>query len=72
MYLIGINLLATSDSMDSIFLIYSKQSFLTNNANVLRNSDDDVPNEPEVKFFLQLSASRPDGIDPPILTLLPS
>ena len=58
-----INLHAANDSRDSEFIIFSKPSLLTNSTNALRISDDAVLNERDVNFFLQLSASRPDGPD---------
>ena len=61
-----INLYATNDSRDSVFLISSKQSRFTNNANV-HLSDDDVPNDCNIKIFLQPSALRPDCPDPPFV-----
>ena len=61
----GINLHAMNDFRDSAFFISSKHSLLTNSANVLRKSDDAVPNERDVRIFLQPSASRPDGSKPP-------
>ena len=51
------------------FVISSKPSLLTNSANVLRNLDDAVPNKRDVKVFLQPSASRPDGPDPPLVSI---
>ena len=60
-----INLHVMNDSRDSAFFIFSKQNLLTNSANVLRKSDDAVPNERDVRIFLQPSASRPDGSKPP-------
>ena len=51
------------------FFIFSKQSLLINSANVLRNSDDAVPNERDVRIFLQLSALRLDGADPPFVSI---
>ena len=61
----GINLHAMNDSRDYAFFISSKQSLLTNSGNVLGKSDDAVPNERDVRIFLQPSASRPDGSKPP-------
>ena len=52
------------------FFIFSKQSLLINSANVLRNSDDAVPNERDVRIFLQLSALRLDGADPPFVSIV--
>ena len=60
---------AMNDSRDSAFFISSKQSLLTNSANVLRKSDDTVSNERDVRIFLQPSASRPDGQDPPFVSI---
>ena len=60
-----INLHAMNDSGDSaFFLSVLSRVFLTNSANVLRNSDDAVPNKRDVKIFFQPSASRPHGPDP--------
>ena len=53
-----------NDSRDSAFFISSKQSLLTSSANVLRKLDDAVPNERDVRIFLQPSAQRPGGPDP--------
>ena len=47
-----------------LFLYFKKQCLLTNSANVLRNLDDAIPNERDVKTFLRLSVSRSDGSDP--------
>ena len=58
-----------NNSRDSLFFISSKQSLLTNSANVLRKSDDAVPNERDVRIFLQPSASRLDGPDPPFVSI---
>ena len=44
-------------------------SLLTNNPNVLRKWDDAVPNERDIRIFLQPSASRPDGPDPPFISI---
>ena len=58
-----------NDSRYSVFLIFSKQSLLTNSANVLHKSDDSVPNERDVKIFLLPLASRTDGPDPPFVSI---
>ena len=58
-----------NDSRDYAFFISSKQSLLTNSGNVLGKSDDAVPNERDVRIFLQPSASRPDGPDPPFVSI---
>ena len=58
-----------NDFRDSAFFISFKQSLLTNSANVLYMSDDAVPNELDVRIFLQPSVSRPDVSDPPFVSI---
>ena len=65
----GINLHAMNDSRDSAFFISSTQSLLANSANILCSSNNAVLNEPDVRIFLQPSASRPDGPDPPFVSI---
>lgn len=65
----GINLHRSNDSRCSLFRIYSQKSRLTNSTNIFRNSLDTVPNEREIKFFFQPSASRPNGPDPIVLKI---
>ena len=45
---------------------------LTNSANVLRNSDDAVPNERDAKIFFQPQASKPNDPDPPFVSVAAS
>ena len=46
------------------FLSLLSKSLLKNSANVLRKSDNAVPNERDIRIFLQPSTSRPDDPDP--------
>ena len=66
-----INLHAMNDSRDSEFFLSSKHSLLANSANILRSSDDAVPNECNVmlRFFFQPTASRPDDPDLPFVSI---
>ena len=53
------------------FFLSSKHSLLANSANILRSSDDAVPNECNVmlRFFFQPTASRPDDPDLPFVSI---
>ena len=64
-----INLHATNDSRDSAFLIFSKQSLLTNIVYVLLNSDDDALSYCDVKAFFRSSPSRADSSDPHFVSI---
>ena len=50
-----INLHAMNDSRDSEFFLYS---LLENSANILRSSDDAVPNECDVRIFLPTNSVK--------------
>ena len=53
-----INLHAMNDSRDSEFFLSSKHSLLENSANILRSSDDAVPNECDVRIFFPTNSVK--------------
>ena len=56
---------ASNDLFSELILLL--QSFLIKSAIDLRRSEEAVPNEFEVNIRLQPSASKPDGLEPPLV-----
>ena len=62
----GINMLAVKASNDCVDSISFGQSFLMGFTKALLRSLDGFPNCLEVNILSQLSASRSDGVEPPL------